>query len=184
MLGTRLYRLSPSGRAATCASHHSRSWTCESAVLEAWHHPESEKLWCEKIDVGEPEPREVATGVRAHYSSANELEGRKVAVVCNLKPAKLAGFASNGMLLCAASEDSARVEFVEPPEAAEPGERICCEGFLSEPATPNQVKRKKLLDECFPDLRVVDGVATYRGVPLGTSAGPCTVRTITSGPVR
>ena len=37
-------------------------------ILEAWPHPESDKLWCEKIDVGEPEPRLIASGLRAFYS--------------------------------------------------------------------------------------------------------------------
>ena len=110
-------------------------------IVEAWPHPESVKLWCERIDVGEPEPREIATGVRAWYESADQLEGRKVLVLCNLKAAKLAGFASNGMVLCASSEDRSVVEFVEVPADAQPGERATCEGMVAEPATPNQARR-------------------------------------------
>ena len=55
-------------------------------IVDAWEHPDSEKLWCERIDVGEEEPREIASGLRAYYSTAEELKGRKVLVVCNLKP--------------------------------------------------------------------------------------------------
>merc|ERR1740115_673110 len=79
-------------------------------IVEAWMHPDSEKLWCEKIDVGEkdeegnPVPREIASGLRAYYPAAEDMEGQRVLVVCNLKAAKLAGFSSNGMVLCAASE--------------------------------------------------------------------------------
>ena len=85
-------------------------------IVEAWEHPDSEKLWCERIDVGEEEPREIASGLRAYYATAEELTGRKVLVVCNLKPAKLGGFPSNGMVLCASSADRSTVEFVVPPE--------------------------------------------------------------------
>ena len=49
------------------------------------------------------------------------MEGRSVIVVCNLKAAKLAGFPSNGMVLCASSEDRSTVAFVEPPAEAVPG---------------------------------------------------------------
>ena len=54
-------------------------------IVEAWEHPDSEKLWCERIDVGEEEPREIASGLRAHYASAEQLTDRKVLVVCNPK---------------------------------------------------------------------------------------------------
>jgi tRNA-binding EMAP/Myf-like protein len=37
-------------------------------ILEAWEHPESEKLYCEKIDIGEAEPRLIASGLGAYYS--------------------------------------------------------------------------------------------------------------------
>lgn len=60
-------------------------------IVEAWEHPDSDKLWCERIDVGEEEPREIASGLRAYYKTAEELVDRKVLVVCNLKPAKLGG---------------------------------------------------------------------------------------------
>ena len=53
-------------------------------IVEAWEHPDSEKLWCEKIDVGEEEPREIASGLREYYATADDLTGRKVLVVCNL----------------------------------------------------------------------------------------------------
>merc|ERR1719382_630543 len=106
-------------------------------IVEAWEHPDSEKLWCEKIDVGEPEPRQIASGIRAYYATADQLEGQSVLVVCNLKAANLGGVASNGMVLCASSEDKSSVVFVEPPAEAPPGERVVCEGMVADPASPN-----------------------------------------------
>ena len=83
-----------------------------------------------------------------------------------MKPAKLGGFASNGMVLCASSEDG-RVAFVEPPAAAEPGERVLCEGSAPvEAASPNKVKKKKLMEAAASELRAVGSVATYAGTPL------------------
>jgi len=152
-------------------------------IVEAWEHPDSEKLWCELIDVGEPEPRQIASGIRAYYATKDLLEGQSVLVVCNLKAAKLGGVASNGMVLCASSEDKSSVEFVNPPAEALPGERVTCEGMVAEPASPNQVKKKKILEGAIGDLKAVDGVATYKGVPLAVASGPCTSPTIKSGTV-
>lgn len=151
-------------------------------IMEAWAHPDSDKLWCERIDVGEGEPREIASGLRAYYPTADLLEGRSVLVVCNLKEAKLAGFKSNGMVLCASSDDKSEVKFVDPPADSQPGERVVCEGMVAEPATSNQMKKKKLMDKAATELRAVDGVACYRNVPLGTAAGQCTTP-VTAGTI-
>jgi hypothetical protein len=62
------------------------------------------------------------------------------------------------------------------PAGAEIGERVFVQGYDGEPATENQVIKKKMLDAIFPDLKTnEEGVATYRykGVPLSTSAGSC-----------
>ena len=110
-------------------------------IVDVWNHPDSDKLFCEHIDVGEELPRSIASGLR-HYYSLDEMIDRKVLVVCNLKAAKLAGFKSEGMVLCA--QDGDKVEFVEPPPSAKVGERILVDGVSGEPETnPNRVKRKK-----------------------------------------
>ena len=45
-------------------------------IVKAWPHPESEKLWCEEIDVGEEAPRQIASGLRQFYANASDLEGK------------------------------------------------------------------------------------------------------------
>ena len=60
---------------------------------------DSEKLFCEEIDVGEEQPRQIASGLRAHFTLENFCPGRKVVVVTNLKAAKMAGFESQGMVM-------------------------------------------------------------------------------------
>jgi methionine--tRNA ligase beta chain len=69
-------------------------------ITKVWHHPEADKLFCEEIDVGEEEPRQIASGLREHYT-LEQMLNRKVLVVCNLKSAKIVGFASSGMVLAA-----------------------------------------------------------------------------------
>ena len=72
-----------------------------SLLRKGWHHPEADKLFCEEIDVGEEDgPRQIASGLREHYT-LDEMQDRKVLVVCNLKAAKIVGFNSNGMVLAA-----------------------------------------------------------------------------------
>lgn len=63
-------------------------------VKKCWAHPESDKLYCEEIDVGEETVRSIASGLRAFYASASDIEGRKVLVLANLKERPLAGFKS------------------------------------------------------------------------------------------
>jgi aminoacyl tRNA synthase complex-interacting multifunctional protein 1 len=63
-------------------------------VLKCWEHPEAEKLLCEEIDLGESTgPRQIASGLRAHYSAA-QVQGRKVIVLANLKDRNMVGFKS------------------------------------------------------------------------------------------
>jgi methionyl-tRNA synthetase len=141
-------------------------------ITKAWEHPEADKLFCEEIDVGEESgPRQIASGLRDHYKVEN-LEGQRVLVLCNLKSRKLVGFPSHGMVLCASAND--KTEFVVPPSDAKIGERIIVEAFPGEPATENQVGKKKMLEAILPDLKTNhDGVACYKGIPLMTTAGKC-----------
>lgn len=104
-------------------------------ITKAWNHEEADKLFCEEIDIGEESgPRQIASGLRAHYK-LEDLEGQRVLVLANLKTRKLVGFPSHGMVLCAASEDGSKVEFIEPPADAKIGERISCEGYDGEPVS-------------------------------------------------
>src|SRR3546814_465462 len=63
------------------------------------------RLYCEEIDVGEDTPRQIASGLAKVYT-LEEMQNRRIIVVCNLKPRKLAGFKSCGMVLCATNEGS------------------------------------------------------------------------------
>ena len=74
---------------------------------------------------------------------AVRVQDRLVIVLCNLKPRKMRGVASNGMLLCASNEAHDHVETLSPPSDAQPGERIFFGdggAVQSEPMSPNQVR--------------------------------------------
>lgn len=101
-----------------------------------------------------------------------------------LRNARLAGFESNGMVLCASSEDRSSVAFVEPPEAAEPGERVLMDGVAPvEPARGNAVKKKKLMEKAADELRAIDGVAHAHGKPLVAAGGRCTSPAVATGTI-
>jgi methionyl-tRNA synthetase len=69
-------------------------------ITKVWEHPDADKLFCEEINVGEENPRQIASGLRGHYT-LEEMQDRKVLVVCNLKSSKIVGFVSEGMVLAA-----------------------------------------------------------------------------------
>ena len=68
-------------------------------ILKCEEVPKSKKLLCSQVKIGS-EVKQIVSGIKQHYS-AEEMVGKKVVVVANLKPAKLAGVLSEGMLLCA-----------------------------------------------------------------------------------
>ena len=118
-------------------------------VVKCWNHADSEKLLCEEIDLGEGTNRSIASGIRAHYT-AEQVQGRKVLVLSNLKERSIAGFKSQGMVLCAVNEDRSSVVLVEPPANANVGDRVVFTGFTGEPATPAQVAKKKIFETLSP----------------------------------
>lgn len=72
-------------------------------IISIENHPEAEKLYIEKIDIGENEPRQIVSGLKDYYTK-EEMLNKKVIVVANLKPAKLRGVMSQGMVLAAEDE--------------------------------------------------------------------------------
>ena len=99
-------------------------------IVDAFNHPESEKLIVEEIDLGEPDgPRQIVSGLQDFYK-ASELVGKKVLVVANLPTAKLGGMPSAGMVLCGSMDEKAKVEVLEPPAACEDGEPAYLEASM------------------------------------------------------
>ena len=66
-------------------------------IIECKEVPKSKKLLCSQVKIGS-QVKQIVSGIKQHYS-ADEMVGKKVMVLVNLKPAKLAGVLSEGMLL-------------------------------------------------------------------------------------
>jgi len=182
-------------------------------ITKAWNHDEADKLYCEEIDVGEDSgPRNIASGLKAHYTLEEMNAGQRVLVLANLKKRKLVGFPSHGMVLCACqynnngdggsdnSDDAAaaadeKVEFVVPHPDAQVGDRVLCEGYDGAPATENQIVKKKMIQQIFPELHINDeGRAVYKEKELytismnnedgeGPKKLPCTSTSLTNVPI-
>ena len=82
----------------------------------------SKKLLCSKVQIGS-QVRQIVSGIKAHYS-AEEMVGKRVMVVTNLKPAKLAGILSEGMILCAEDADG-NLSLMVPEKEMPAGAEIC-----------------------------------------------------------
>ena len=105
-------------------------------IVEITPHPDAERLFIEQIDCGETELRTVVSGLAEHYQT-EELLGQNVVVVTNLKPAKLRGVKSMGMILAVSPHQPnqegqttmgcRQVEVLHPQ--GQPGDRIVVQGF-------------------------------------------------------
>lgn len=82
----------------------------------------SKKLLCSQVKIGS-QVKQIVSGIKAHYS-AQEMVGKKVMVLVNLKPATLAGVVSEGMLLCAEDENG-ELALLVPEKEMPSGAEIC-----------------------------------------------------------
>jgi methionyl-tRNA synthetase len=152
-------------------------------ITKVWKHPEAESLYIEEIDVGEGAPRTVVSGL-VKYISLEDMQNRYVVLVCNLKPANMRGVKSHAMVLAATSQDGASVELVEPPKGASIGEKVIVEGYGGE-ADEQLNPKKKVWEQVQPDLATNETLqACWKGIPLSTKHGACTVKSISKGSIK
>jgi aminoacyl tRNA synthase complex-interacting multifunctional protein 1 len=131
-------------------------------ITKVGPHPNADSLYLEEIDIGEPEgPRQVVSGLRK-FVPQEKMQDRKVAVVCNLKPAKMRDVMSYGMVLCASNSDHTEVDPINPPEGAVIGERVKFDGYTAEPEAVLNPK-KKIFEKIAPDLLTDAGKTKQNG---------------------
>ncbi|OQR84558.1 methionyl-tRNA synthetase [Achlya hypogyna] len=151
-------------------------------ITKVWPHPDSDKLFCEEIDVGREAPVQIASGLRPFYTQ-DALLGRKVLVLLNIKAAKLAGFKSNGMVLCAVTDDA--TQLIEPPAAAVNGERVTIATEAGDAVSEGQMKKQKIWEKLAADFTTDAGaVATYKGAVVSTTAGPCKAASLANAHIK
>jgi len=128
-------------------------------ILDVKEHPDAEKLYVVQIDAGN-EKRQLVAGLRAHYQK-EELAGKNVVFVYNLKPAKIRGIESQGMILAA---DDGKTLSVLSAKNSEPGASVFVEGIPKKPAA-------QMTFDDFQKLEILidaGGYALYSGKKLRT----------------
>ncbi|MBL7007021.1 MAG: methionine--tRNA ligase [Spirochaetia bacterium] len=135
-------------------------------IIEITRHPEADKLYIETLDAGDEEPRQIVSGLVPYYTE-EELLGRTIILVYNLKPANLRGIKSQGMLLAASTEsenNGIKTEQVEVLFAdwAKPGQKISIGNLLP----PEEAKQRVKIDKFFSLPLVVKNHEVYAGESL------------------
>ncbi len=143
-------------------------------------HPEADKLYIEQLDLGDGEERQIVSGLVPFYTE-EELVGQNIIVVYNLKPAKLRGVKSQGMLLAASAKDDEGNEAVEVLFApwAQPGDRVTVAGL-------EQVEEKKRIkiDTFFEvPLKAADHAVLVGDSALEASGQPLKTSKISNGEI-
>jgi methionyl-tRNA synthetase len=85
--------------------------------------PKSKKLYQIQLDVGELGKRQIVSGI-ANFYTPEQLVGRQIVIVANLKPAKLMGVESRGMLLAASTEGDQELAILSPDKPIAAGSRV------------------------------------------------------------
>lgn len=131
-------------------------------VVSVEDHPDAEKLFVLKVDCGEGEPRQLVTNLKWRYS-AEEMMGRRLIVISNLKPAKFRGVQSMGMLTAADDENMGgdTVHLLAPSCDIPNGTRLDC----GVDGTSSRIETKHVEQIVMKTAHVVDGKAMGVDMP-------------------
>lgn len=148
-------------------------------IVEVNKAPDADTLYLTKVDIG-GEFLSIVAGL-AKYLPADDLLGKNVVILCNLRPSKLRGHLSEGMIMCARSGDT--MELLEPPENAQPGDLVYCESYDRVPAADRD--KKRLYDPLAPDMLTNDQlIACYKGSYLYLpDKGNVTTKSLKNAPI-
>merc|ERR1712113_376167 len=139
-------------------------------------HPDADTLYVEDVDCGEGKNRTVVSGLVKSYT-LEEMQDRVGIFLINLKPAKMRGVLSEGMIMCASSPE--KVETLEVPAGATIGDRVECLAYPG-PSDAQLNPKKKHWEAIQKDLMVTAaGTASYKGDAFTIAGkGKCTAPTI------
>ncbi len=137
-------------------------------IVSVANHPNADKLYVAEVDIGE-EKRQVVAGLKEHYT-ADELKDKTVALLANLKPAKIRGVESRGMIL--AADDGKNVKLLEPK--GKPGDAV----YVGAPAKAGEIEFSEFIKT---EMLIENGRVLYSGKPLKTDSGDVRVCGVESG---
>eukprot|EP01134_Creolimax_fragrantissima_P003381 CFRG3381T1 len=143
-------------------------------IVDIKAHPDADSLYVETMECGEETPRTIISGL-VKFQSLEQMMNRKVLVVCNMKPVKMRGIFSEGMVLCAGNSDKSAVEPLSVPDACKPGDLVTFDGYERCPI-PQMPPKKKIFEAVQPLLSVdANGNAVFDGqTSFMTPHGPVT----------
>ncbi|KAG9005409.1 G4 quadruplex nucleic acid binding protein [Tulasnella sp. JGI-2019a] len=157
-------------------------------IVDVKRHPDADGLYVEQIDIGEETgPRTVISGL-VNYIPIEQMQGKYLIVVANLKPATMRGIKSYGMVLCATSKGGKEggIEIVDPPQGSKPGDRVFFEGdkYADVEPVPQLNPKKKVFETIQPGFTTLGtreaawiDPATKTVHRIMTKFGPCTAPT-------
>jgi tyrosyl-tRNA synthetase len=147
-------------------------------IVSVQKHPSADSLYVEEIDIGEGKNRTVVSGL-VKYMQPEDLQGKLVVLLCNLKPAALRGVTSEAMVLAASNADHTAVELLIPPPDSKPGDRVFVEQHEDVNPEPVLNPKKKIWETVQPDLKTNNSlIATYQGKALRTKSGEIKVASL------
>ncbi|MBN1860934.1 MAG: methionine--tRNA ligase [Candidatus Thermoplasmatota archaeon] len=128
-------------------------------ILDVSDHPQADKLYIMQVDLGPLGKRAIVAGMKPYYQK-QEITGKSIVMVINLKPAVIRGVESRGMLL--AATDASNVVSLLDPKDSSPGAEVGVEGIAREPAPVLDFEAFKLA----PMTVDAAGNVVYNGKPL------------------
>lgn len=132
-------------------------------IEKAIKHPDADSLYVSTIQMGDEDgaTRTVCSGLVKHFT-LEQMQKRYVVVVANLKPVTMRGIKSCAMVLCASDASDGKVEFVNPPEGSQPGDKLFFETYDIDPEAVLNPK-KKIWETIQPGFKTNDKLeVTYR----------------------
>jgi methionyl-tRNA synthetase len=145
-------------------------------ITEVEKHPKADKLYIETVDLG-GETRQIVSGLVPYYR-AEQLQGRNILLVANLKSARLRGVESQGMLLAAKEGETVEVLFADH---AQPGDSVGFAGLQG----PAEVKQEIDIEEFFSiPIQVKDAQVLIDDLPLECAGNAITTERVKTGKVR
>ncbi|KAG1662472.1 Tyrosine--tRNA ligase, cytoplasmic [Nymphon striatum] len=155
----------------------------ESAYPKVSKHADS--LYVSQVDVGEVSgPRQIISGL-AQVVPMDEMKDRLVVVLCNLKPAKMRGKESKGMILCASVDEPRKVEPLNPPTNSNPGDKVFIEGFEINKPDEQLNPKKKIWEKLQVDLKTSSKCfAEWQGTSLLTKDGTISCQSLAGAPIK
>ncbi|CAJ1052455.1 aminoacyl tRNA synthase complex-interacting multifunctional protein 1-like [Xyrichtys novacula] len=151
-------------------------------VISALQFADADDLHMLQVDAGEASQRTVVSKLAEHIP-LDQMQNRMVVLLCNLKPAMMRGVLSQAAIMCAHSTE--KVEVLDPPSGAVPGDRVVFQGFPGKPDRELDPERK-VWEQIQMDLYTNHQcVATYKGAAFEViSKGVCRAQTLSNTEIK